>query len=520
MTEPPPQRICFRVDAAFWIGSGHVARCATLATLLRQRGAEIHFICRELPGNYSAWLEQSGFIVHPLSPALSPLPTNSGTTPPHSPWLGVTLEQEIAECRELLLAHPLFDWLIVDHYALDSTWETAMSGLSRRLMVIDDLADRPHRCAVLLDQNLQSRPDRYTALLPTDCRRLLGPSFAMLRPQFSELRHAHPAGTGEIHRLLIFMGGNDPENFTGRILAALDSSQLPPNLQIDVVIGAGNPHHRSISAACAKLPGTRLHVQTPQMAELMATADLMIGTPGTTTWERCCLGLPAVLLGIADNQRENGILVARRRAALYLGEASTASISRLQHLLPRLVKRPGLIKKMSVRAKTLVDGKGTVRAATLLLADLLHLRPAREDDCEAIWRWRNDPRTRRFAFNPASFPLSEHQRWYQGVLANENQQLLIGSVASQDIGVLRYDRLDSGWEISVYLDPDLLGLGLGSLLIAAGNSWLVDHLPPPHLIVARIRADNLASHLAFKKAGFLPGDEMLQWQPKAAVNPT
>lgn len=455
-----------------------------------------------------------------LSPAFAPLPYRSGATPPHSPWLGVTLEQEIAECRDVLLAQAPFDWLIVDHYALDSAWETAMSDLSRRMMVLDDLADRPHRCTVLLDQNLQSRPDRYAPLLPADCRRLLGPSFAMLRPRFSELRQARPTGAGAIHRLLIFMGGNDPENFTGRILEALDASQWPPSLQIDIVIGAGNPHHGTISAACAKLSGTRLHVQTARMAELMADADLMIGSPGTTTWERCCVGLPAVLLSIADNQRENGTLVARQRAALYLGEASAASIFRLQQLLPRLVKRPGLIKRMSARARALVDGQGTRRAATCLLADSLQLRPAREDDSEPIWQWRNDPRTRRFAFNPAAIPLAEHQRWYLSVLANENQQLLIGSVADQDIGVLRYDRLDNGWEISVYLDPDLQGLGLGSLLIAAGNYWLVDHLPAPHHIVARIRPDNPASHLAFKKAGFLPGDEMLQWQPAAAVNPS
>ena len=518
MKQSPPLRVAFRADAARWIGSGHVMRCATLAAKLRDEGAEVHFLCRELPGNYCEWLKQQGFTVHTLTPASSPLPSSTGTLPKHSGWLGVPLEQEINESRDALLALGRLDWIVIDHYSLDARWEMAMSQISRRIMVIDDLADRTHHCKLLLDQNLQINQNRYTKLLTTDTLQLIGPRFALVPAQFTKLRAAPKKLTEKIEHLLIFFGGMDAENITKKVMACVDFKQLSEKLKVDVVIGAGNPHHDQITAACSKLPAVTLHIQTAKMAELMATADLMVGAPGTTTWERCCLGLPSILLSVAPNQRDNGVLIAKKRAGIYLGDATDSNISKLTTLLPRLSKHPALTKKMSVNAYNLVDGKGVLRTSIALNNEALKLRRASAVDCKTVWEWRNDPRTRRFAFNTTEIPFAQHQQWYRDVMSNSQQQLLIGMVNSHEIGVLRYDKLDSGWEISVYLDPDLHGLGLGNKLISAGNQWLSKNLASPHRVIARTVPNNTASCKAFRKAGFLPVADTLQWQANSAAD--
>ena len=519
MNSPSPRRIAFRTDAALWIGSGHVIRCATLAQELRRVGAEVHFICRELPGNFCAWLRNQGFAVITLAPATEPLPPPAaGIYPEYIAWLGVPLEQEIRESQDALRNLGHLDWIVVDHYALDATWEIAMTQVAQHIMAIDDLANRTHHCTLLLDQNLQSTQTRYSNLLSTDTRQLIGPRFALLPPKFSELRVGPEKPKKIIKHLLIFMGGVDAEDITSKVMACIDFAKLSTQFKVAVVIGAGHPKRDHISTACSKLPLVTLHIQTSKMAELMATADLMVGSPGTTTWERCCLGLPAILLSVAPNQRQNGLLIAKRRAGIYLGDATDSNISKLTTLLPRLINHPTLISKLAANAYHLVDGQGTCRTRIALNAETLKLRRASLNDCETVWQWRNDPRTRCFAFNAAEIPLERHRQWYRGIMSNGDQQLLIGTVDDHAIGVLRYDRVDTGWEISVYLDPDLQGLGLGSKLIEAGCHWLTKELAPPHCIIAQTLPNNTASNKAFCKAGFLPTGNTLQWQAASAAN--
>lgn len=498
-------RIAFRVDASIMIGSGHVMRCLPLADALRAQGDETLFLCREFPGNLNAEIEKRGHTLHRL-PVGTKEQVSETADPTHAGWLGDDWPGDAADCAAALDAWGCPDWLVVDHYAIDRRWQSLMRPHCKKIMVIDDLADRPHDCDLLLDQNLQSHAERYRTRLPPGCRRLLGPRFALLRPEFRQLRPSTPPRSGQIRRLLVFLGGGDPGNFTATVLQGVLASGLGPALHLDLVIGAANPHRHALEALSRRFPGARLHVQTPDIAALMAGADLMIGAAGTTTWERCCLGLPSLLVSLADNQRENGRQIARRRAALYLGDAAGVSADRIGTVLRKLAARPALIRRIARRAYDVTAGDGAERLVLSLHADQLQLRRATPDDCERIWRWRNDPRTRRSAFDPRPIDLAAHRNWYQGVLDNPRQILLIGTILDREIGVLRYDMdeesAEESAEISVYLDPERHGLGLGSRLIAAGSRWIKNERPAVKDLVARIRPENAASLKAFQDAGY------------------
>ncbi len=354
-------KVAFRVDASTQMGSGHVMRCAALAGLLRRRDAEIAFICREHEGNYCDWIEAQGYTLFRL-----PAPASDEATDrrlPHSKWLGVTQARDGEETRRMF-ADATWDWLIVDHYGLDAEWEEQMRPALGRIMVIDDLADRRHDADLLLDQNIQARPGRYDGLVPDICRQLLGPNFALLRSEFSQLRADSRPRDGELNRLLVFMGGSDQQNLTSKVLDGVRQSGLA--VHTDVVMGGASVHLDNVRQQCSAAPACALHVQTGKMAHLMAGSDLMIGAPGSATWERCCLGLPSLLIAIAENQRELGIQVARRHAAILLGQAENISADSIAGMLKRLATRPSLLRAIGRRAGRIVDGIGGMRVAANL----------------------------------------------------------------------------------------------------------------------------------------------------------
>lgn len=493
-------RIIFRTDASLQIGSGHVMRCLTLADELRQRGVGITFVCREHPGNLISMIEGKGYPVVRLAQSADEF-TEAADDVAHSAWLGVTWQQDVAETIKAMKKE-LPGWLIVDHYALDRRWEEALRPHVGRIMVIDDLADRAHDCDLLLDQNLyQAMEQRYDDMVAESCHKLLGPKYALLRPEFVAARKNLRQRDGQVKRVLVFFGGVDPTNETEKTVQAL-AGISDRRFEVDVVVGSGNCNKKLIRNICAGHDGFHYHCQVSNMAALMAAADLAIGAGGVTTWERCSVGLPSLVTAVADNQQELSATGAGLGLFFYLGKAETVSSKKILDVFNVLASSPETLQSYSTHSFAAVDAKGAQRLAALLCPPEIHIRRAVMDDCDSVYKWRNAEETRRHIFDDKPIPLDAHRSWFCSTLNNPTRALLIGEINNKPVGVLRYDFTANEALISVYLVPGGQGQGVGSQLIRCGSQWIRDNYPNIRTINAEIFKDNVASLRAFESAGY------------------
>jgi UDP-2,4-diacetamido-2,4,6-trideoxy-beta-L-altropyranose hydrolase len=496
------QRIVFRCDASMHFGSGHVMRCLTLANLLRENGADVLFICREHNGHLIDLIKSKGYdsLRLPIRSA-----ADDGEAK-YINWLGATVKEDVEESINALKSIGQVDWLVVDHYALDAKWENSMRAYTERIMVIDDLANRTHDCDLLLDQNLQLKNTerRYEGLLPKECKKLIGPKYALLRPEFELARNTKTIHQNSVKRIFVFFGGNDVTNETAKVLQAIKQLNRS-DLAIDVVIGASKVYYDLLTKICAQLSNAKIHIQIDNVAELMSKADIAIGAGGGAMWERCSLGLPSIVLSVAENQQPGCEALSKFGGIFYLGNAENVSCDLMQSALHLALDAPQLFKYMSEKCFDLVDAQGAKRVARVMRAPTIVLRAAVLDDCESIFNWRNAEETRRFSGSTDVLTLIDHITWYSKALKNESIQLLIGEVEQQAVGVLRFDRHGEKAVISIYLVPGYYGKGMGRQLIEQGGVWIKQHWPEVRLIEALIIKGNEASLAVFSEAGFVCG---------------
>lgn len=495
-------RSLVRTDASLQIGSGHVMRCLCLAQALADRGVEVHFACRELAGNLNDVVTARGFPLHVLPPpggAYTP-----PAEPPHARWLEVDPEQDMEECRALLETLGGVDILIVDHFALEAAWERALRPRAGRLLVLDDLADRRHDADIILNAGLGAdTQDPYRGLLPPGCARLLGPRYALLRPEFAAARTQLRQRDGRLRRLFVFMGGVDAGGYTLRVLDALDllREHAPTT---DVLAGAGNPAADLIAMRCGERNYLNFHRNVTNLASLMAEADLAVGAAGATSWERACMGLPGVVLTVADNQRPLGAMLAAAGAAIVLdGEAATPQ--RIAAGIESLT--PAQLRDMGAHCLELVDGRGVERLLRVLLPPPVVLRPAGPADRDPMLAWRNEAAVRKQSHCRAVISAEQHADWFEDVLNDPARALLIAELDGRAVGVLRYDCDGAEARASIYLAPGGRGRGYGPAMLRAGTEWLRRHRPETARISAEIRPGNPASRQAFAEAGYVPGGE-------------
>jgi len=365
-------RILIRCDASLSIGSGHVMRCRTLAREMIRRGAEPMFLCRRQSGDLISLLEQEfSVLVLPeqqLATTLNTQGTNLHGRELYDAWLGCSQQQDIDQTLVILnqVGISSLDWIVVDHYGLDSTWQKQVidecsisSGSRPKCLVIDDLADRPHQADLLLDQNFFGgfENQRYQGLVSKQCSQLLGPNYALLGPEYAQL---HPIVTTrtQLRRVFVFFGGVDPGNLTVQALEALMKPELS-HLDVDVVLGIRSPHRSSVEALVSQRANTTLHGLLPSLAGLMAKADLAIGAGGATTWERACLGLPSLVVPFADNQLESAEALARNNHIVLLKQDSFDLISIIHSSLVNIAHSfASMTHELETR---ITDGKGVHR---------------------------------------------------------------------------------------------------------------------------------------------------------------
>jgi UDP-2,4-diacetamido-2,4,6-trideoxy-beta-L-altropyranose hydrolase len=343
-------QMVFRADASVALGTGHVMRCLALADALQRRAVTCHFICREQTGHLIELVRQHGHMVHGLPAADSVAEAND--------WQ--------ADCKRVapIVRQLRPDWLIVDHYQLGNEWENRIRPSVGRLLAIDDLG-RLHCCDLLLDQNVANPVHaRYEASRGAGAELLLGPRFALLRPEFAHLRpQALRRRDGALRRLLVTMGGSDPVDETSKVLNGLQQVR-GRDWSVDVVVGSTNPNRKSVEAACARLPAVQMHVDTARMAELMMRADCAVGAGGSTTWERCCLGLPALVTVLSSDQVTVAESLAAMGVHVNMGWSTNVSSEHYARALGELAAER--LQAMAAAAAGICDGLGAERVAESL----------------------------------------------------------------------------------------------------------------------------------------------------------
>ena len=341
-------KVCFRADASLSIGAGHLSRCLTLAESLKRRGADVTFVCA---AGSCAFVPR----VSEIADAVIELPHSAaevdGST--NDSWLTVSPATD-AEMTITALAGMAVDWLVVDHYGIDATWESLLRPLVGKVMVIDDLADRKHDCDVLLDQNLyRDMGCRYINLVPSNCELYLGPRYAILRDEFTKRHSSVRVRQAPVKRLLLSFGGVDSANATGLALSSLTALDAP-EISVDVIIGGQHPLRNTIVKTCSD-HGYRLHVQTEEMARLIDSADLALGAGGSSTWERAIRGLPTLTIVTAPNQLAAALYLDEIGVSPLLGTTRELSQTTLREKLSGFLRDKAAVRRISQRAIDTMD---------------------------------------------------------------------------------------------------------------------------------------------------------------------
>jgi UDP-2,4-diacetamido-2,4,6-trideoxy-beta-L-altropyranose hydrolase len=400
------------------------------------------------------------------------------------------------------------DLLVVDDYTLDATYESVLRGWAKTILAIDDLAQRPHACDLLLDPTLGRTPSDYSSLVPDATRLLLGSAYALLRSEFRKRRSealARRKADQPVRRIVVSLGGAPPEPLLQRVLVelcdALNALESGAGIEVDVVAG---PVADRVSA----IRNERIRVRRPdEICQWLAAADLAIGAAGTSAWERCCLGLPTVMLQVADNQA----LVARRLqeagAALNLGAIESLGAGQIGEAVRGLIENPAERARMARAAALVCDGLGVRRVVGAIAPEhatdgtSVILRPAGFDDGEMMLHWQRLPETRRYALDPSIPAPDAHFAWLRGRLEDPLAgPFNIIEYGGTPAGVLRLDRdadVEDSYTVSILVVPELHGRGVASAALRAGGRLLGEGT-----LNATVLLENTSSHRLFRGAGF------------------
>lgn len=459
-------------------------RCLALARAWRAGGGSVTFACAALPPALAPRLAGAGMAVVPISaPAGSPEDARQSSQ----------------------LAHEVgAPWIVVDGYQFDAAYQAMIKARGHALLFIDDYGHATgYPADIVLNQNSYATPALYTGRA-AGSRLLLGPAYALLRQEFKPWRGWQRTIPPRAQRLLVTLGGSDPDNVTGRVLQALQT--LPPGtLETRLVVGGSNPHAATLQAALRPHDSIELLYDIDNMAEQMAWADLAVAASGSTCWELSFMGLPALLLILSENQAPIAADLTHYGSAQALGWAQEVTETQLREAILALRVAPERRQAMAEAARCLVDGRGCLRAiAAMLPRPDFAVRPVQPQDSPLLWYWANDPQVRANSFSTDFIPWTAHQGWFE----RKQQDHLCHFYLLLDghglpVGQARFD-LDPALThaiISVSLDASYRGQGHGGELIAlAARQLLKEHAIDE--IHAYIKLDNAGSLRAFTKAGF------------------
>ncbi|MGY3616560.1 UDP-2,4-diacetamido-2,4,6-trideoxy-beta-L-altropyranose hydrolase [Bradyrhizobium sp. USDA 10063] len=463
-------------------------RCLTLATEMQQRGADVLFVCAAGTAETVPALARSGVR-----------------------WLEADQHDWSVALADGKLVGTQIDLVVVDSYRLGESFERSLRRHGCPILVIDDAPVRPHDCDLLLDMTLGRSADDYAGLVPQHCRVLAGASYTLLRSAFGELRAtalARRRAASELKSIYVSLGLTDIGGQTAAIARSLVTAGNFS--RIIVVTGPTASSFDEIVALRKEAARIEVYVDPPEIAELMASADLAIGAPGTSSWERCCLGLPSIVFIVADNQRENARALERVGAARIVPRDSNGPEA-ISRMLRELILRPDELARMSRQAADVCDGNGARRVGETIdelvgpeRAGRLTLRRATADDARRLWLWRNDPDARAMSGDSRPVPWDTHTTWLHKRLTDPNTLIFIVEADGRPCGNVRFHiELTGTAVVSIAMARNIRGRGYGAntLALACQEAFRQRFC---ERVEARVRPENLASQRIFLKCGFVP----------------
>lgn len=473
----------FRADASVPIGSGHVMRCLALAQAWQDAGGSSHFLMAQPSQALCSRLHAENMEVVVIS------------SPPGS-------ERDAAELISSA-SKTSGSWVVVDGYHFNSEYHYALKSAGLRVLLVDDSGDASsYPAQIILNQNAHASRSHYRSR-DAGSRLLLGPRYAMLRREFKAWRDFKRDIVATGQRVLVTMGGSDPANLTPRVIEALKQVKIP-GLEAKIVVGGDNPHFKDLHEA-GHLSSSSFTIvkNVNDMPDLMAWADIAVSAAGSTCWEMCFLGLPAIVIDVAPNQTAVAKELARQGAAVHVGNARSVTSQEIASNLQEFLNSQKARMAMSRRQKLLVDGRGVERILAAMQNANLRLRKVEEGDCRLLWEWANDPAVRNVSFSTEPIPWEQHVQWFNSKLADiGNRHYIVLDEQGVPVGQARYELDGPNAVMSINLAPDVRGRGIGGATLALA----VDELfrdSSAKLIHAYVKPDNEASVRLFMNAGFV-----------------
>jgi UDP-2,4-diacetamido-2,4,6-trideoxy-beta-L-altropyranose hydrolase len=474
-------KLLIRADGNVAMGTGHVMRCLALAQAWQDCGGHSTFAMAQSTPSLERRLQDEGMEVECL-------PASGGTVE--------DVKQTIHFARRL---NP--DWIVLDGYQFGADYQAAIHDAGFKLLFMDDQGQAAPYCAdLVLNQNFHANRSLY-AQRDASTQLLLGPRYALLRREFRHWRKWNREIPSVARKALVTMGGSDPDNLTVRVLEAIQKLSNP-ELETVVLVGGSNPHVGSMEKIISEQRlAVRLMVDAVNIGEWMAWADVAIAGAGTTFWEMCFLGLPGILLVLAENQEGIAEAAGRLQIACNLGKQADLSADRIAEELDRLLKSEEERTKQSINGRRIVDGRGAERVVAFLSG--LKLRRAEESDCELFWKWANDPQARAASFRSDTISWEEHAKWFRTKLADP--QAVLYTVTDRNnlpLGEVRYQIQGERAVISISLDANFRGRGWGQKILAVAMEKVFQEFDI-NFIDAYVKPSNESSMKVFESAGFL-----------------
>lgn len=476
--------LLIRADGDSQIGIGHVMRCLALAQAWQETGGSAGVALAKVTPGLETRLRSEGLNLHYLTCL---------------PGSGEDAQQTIELARQTGAA-----WVVIDGYHFDVDYQQALKQANLRLLVVDDYGHAGHYYAdLVLNQNiyaeasLYSRRESYTHLL-------LGTRYALLRREFWPWQGWRREISPVACKVLVTLGGADPNNVTLKIIRALSQCRMD-GLEAVVVVGNSNPHGEALQAAVEQSKRA-IHLQrnVTDMPQLMTWADVAISSGGNTSWELAFAGLPSLVLVLADNQRKVAEGLDAAGIVINLGDPAALSPANLANALTELANSFERRTTLACRGRELMKGWSHTRVVQQMQIHSLALRPAQIEDSRLIWEWANDPTTRLNSFSTELIPWESHLAWFKAKLADPHHVFFLAlDAAGMPVGQARYQLNGEEAVISVSLAPAQQGQGYGSRIIQLASERVLAE-KAVRIIHAYIKPGNPASIRAFTKAGFIP----------------